>query len=1101
MSCCHYGIDPRTKRNLVPELRPIGPTSNNYSRPQTPLYNFNKNNSIGTGNNYQGQRPSTALARPVKYGYPAQTMSPRQPPKTPKRQKEQTASHNFHVVFDSIMASTRTEPLHESIERHLKDLFDADMIYVWFVASTENRFYSPTKNQACEITQSILSFVYDSNEVLNLSKPSNHKSYDRFIDSEFSPTLYIPIGDPDNHVFAIIQVFHPISKFFTTVDLTVAIGLSKKFSGYSHFLFDTDKYSEFASDIAQTTDKNVIPFLVEKLQAQFDCRAVEFWIGDTESSFLRYDTSINTYVRINNTHPGVIIRAFQTNEIANIDDCTLADEYNIDFDGDASEAVLAVPYTLDSLPSAIVLRGKFNFGRFTFSDELQLKNLTPLILKCLASGGGASGTGEDFSSRLKALLEVAEILSGVLDIDVLVPTIMDRACSLLCTERCSLFLVDSKREFLITTFHSGLDRSIKIPINRGIVGHTATTGEIVNISDAYLDNRFDQTIDKATGFRTKTILTVPIYNNRGEIAGVTEMINKNDEMHFNDEDIKMMVAFNVFCGISLDNARLYQTSLDLTRQLRGFVEMSSALNKTKTLNNIIEEILNNAKDVINAARATLFMKDPDVNTLSPFVTIGEGIVYGTKLADIILQSRKPRIFHENEILENARNSISKSVSTGSSHDVSSGLLSRVATALNLEDSGPPQSADWSNTAQLPESICCFPLLTSDQCILGVLELSCRSKILPEDIKLLDCFAVFAAVSLEKSELQKIASLGKVEVELKKYISDNERSLTDQIPAKLKIPPAEASTVFCINFDAPAWDGIGHFKVIWQIFDSFNLLSEYKITNEKFFRFLTAISGTYNKVPYHNWRHAVDVTQFVTYEIKTAKLEKVLSKFELFALLVSAICHDANHDGFTNVYNVKAETPLGILFKNQSVMETHHCSVTIGVISKEECNIFESLNPTEIKDIWNLIIKLILATDMAKHYQILQEANEILDKGEYDMSNADQRFVVMRLILKCGDISNVSRPFELADKWCDVLCDEFFRQGDLEKTNGMEYTSPLNDRAHLDKAKSQIGFYTYVCLPLYQAAARGIKELQVNVDQVSSNLEVWKANDQKNANEN
>jgi hypothetical protein len=173
------------------------------------------------------------------------------------------------------------------------------------------------------------------------------------------------------------------------------------------------------------------------------------------------------------------------------------------------------------------------------------------------------------------------------------------------------------------------------------------------------------------------------------------------------------------------------------------------------------------------------------------------------------------------------------------------------------------------------------------------------------------------------------------------------------------------------------------------------------------------------------------------------------------------------------------------------METHHCSVAIRVISDPERNIFEALKPEEVKEMWGLIIPLILATDMAKHFTSLKEINERLDQGPFDVAKPEERLSMMMLVLKCGDISNVSRPFELADKWCDVLCEEFFRQGDLEKTEGMEYSSPLNDREHLDKAKSQIGFYQFVCLPLYQTTARAMPQLQVNVEQVMSNLSVWK----------
>jgi hypothetical protein len=141
--------------------------------------------------------------------------------------------------------------------------------------------------------------------------------------------------------------------------------------------------------------------------------------------------------------------------------------------------------------------------------------------------------------------------------------------------------------------------------------------------------------------------------------------------------------------------------------------------------------------------------------------------------------------------------------------------------------------------------------------------------------------------------------------------------------------------------------------------------------------------------------------------------------------------------------------------------------------------------------WTTIIDLILATDMAKHFQALKEFAEIFDAGAYSMENKEHRLITMQLLLKCADISNVARPFELADRWCDLLCEEFFRQGDLESASGMEYTNPLNDRVHLDKAKSQIGFYTFVCKPLYEAAARAMPPLQANVRQLESNLDIWK----------
>jgi hypothetical protein len=622
---------------------------------------------------------------------------------------------------------------------------------------------------------------------------------------------------------------------------------------------------------------------------------------------------------------------------------------------------------------------------------------------------------------------------------------------------------------LITRFHGGLDKSIRIPISRGVVGHTATTGEIVNITDAYEDPRFDQAVDRETGFRTKTLLTVPIYNNRGEIAGVTEMINRRDQSAFDNDDIKMMMAFNVFCGISLDNAKLYTTSLNLSRQLRGFAEMGSALSAAREAKEVMKDILINSKSVINASRATVFLRDLDNDTLSEYLNLGDPVEHGTIFAKEAIALMKAKVFSREEVAAQVSD---KPVPTSCTE----------STLFSLGDeSGDP----------VFDSLCDFPLLTSDSKVLGVMELKCGWKILPEDVKLLDCFAVFAALSLEKSTLEEIAKVGEIEVAMKKWITEEERDQF-RVPEKLVFPQNRREKFFTSDFDAPQWDGIGLFKVCFGVMDNLNLLKEWEISAERFFCFISEISSTYNKVPYHNWRHACDVTQFVSFELVVSGMDKVLTKTELLAITISSICHDANHDGFTNVYNVKAETPLGILFKNQSVMETHHCTVSIGIITKPQCNVFHMFSGSDYKKIWTLLIQLILITDMAKHFEFLKALGAELDKGPLDMENENHRLMLMQVMLKCGDISNVARPFELANKWCDVLCEEFFRQGDLEMANGMEYTSPLNDREHLDKPKSQIGFYTFVCLPLFQVAARALPDLKVNVDQVQSNLAVWKA---------
>ena len=336
----------------------------------------------------------------------------------------------------------------------------------------------------------------------------------------------------------------------------------------------------------------------------------------------------------------------------------------------------------------------------------------------------------------------------------------------------------------------------------------------------------------------------------------------------------------------------------------------------------------------------------------------------------------------------------------------------------------------------------------------------------------------------------MANLVDSNIELKKWIPTEERNLFTT-PELLKLNPEQIEKVSSLNCFAVDFIGMNHFKEIFYFFDYFKLREVYKIKNENFFKFIFTISSTYNDVPYHNWTHACDVCQYVFYEIITAKLQDRYTSLELYGIFVSAVCHDANHQGFNNIFNVKAETPLGILFKDQSVMEMHHVEQSIPIIARDDINLFGSLNQEDTRKIWNIFVKLILATDMAKHFEIVKRTTAIMDEGGINWEDNEQRLLTMQLILKVADISNVSRPFEYADKWCDILCNEFYRQGDLEKSTGIGLTSPLNDRDNNDKPKSQIGFYNFICLPLYSITARVFPELQVNADSVASNLEKWK----------
>src|SRR5262249_18476799 len=101
---------------------------------------------------------------------------------------------------------------------------------------------------------------------------------------------------------------------------------------------------------------------------------------------------------------------------------------------------------------------------------------------------------------------------------------------------------------------------IRFPSTVGIAGHVATTGETVNIPEAYEDPRFNKEIDKKTGYRTKTILCMPIRDETGLILGVTHVLNKHEGI-FKKEDEDLLSAFSDQVSIAIKNARLFEEVL------------------------------------------------------------------------------------------------------------------------------------------------------------------------------------------------------------------------------------------------------------------------------------------------------------------------------------------------------------------------------------------------------------------------------------------------------------------------------------------------------------------------------------------------------------
>ena len=185
--------------------------------------------------------------------------------------------------------------------------------------------------------------------------------------------------------------------------------------------------------------------------------------------------------------------------------------------------------------------------------------------------------------RMAILFDVSATMARTLDLDTLFVEIVDRVSKALNAERSTLFLIDEEQGELWSKVAQQSELTeIRIPLEKGLAGHVAKTGEILNIRHAYQDPRFLPLVDEQTGFKTHTVLCVPIVNRQGHTIGVTEVMNKKEGI-FDKADENLLKALSSQISVALENARLYGRTVDMRNYL-GSVQ-DSITNSIVTLDN------------------------------------------------------------------------------------------------------------------------------------------------------------------------------------------------------------------------------------------------------------------------------------------------------------------------------------------------------------------------------------------------------------------------------------------------------------------------------------------------------------------------------------
>ena len=167
-------------------------------------------------------------------------------------------------------------------------------------------------------------------------------------------------------------------------------------------------------------------------------------------------------------------------------------------------------------------------------------------------------TSKNKMDKLNQLIEASKTVNSTIELDKLLVLILDAAAHSINADRGTLYLVDESTGQLWSKISQGKNMvEIRLPLGKGLAGHVAATGEIINIVDAYKDPRFHPEIDRKSGYKTHNVLCMPMQDRNGKIVGVFQLLNKK-QGPFTPEDESFIDALSVHAAIAIENARIAQ---------------------------------------------------------------------------------------------------------------------------------------------------------------------------------------------------------------------------------------------------------------------------------------------------------------------------------------------------------------------------------------------------------------------------------------------------------------------------------------------------------------------------------------------------------------
>uniref|UniRef100_A0A803SZ97 Phosphodiesterase 5A n=1 Tax=Anolis carolinensis TaxID=28377 RepID=A0A803SZ97_ANOCA len=702
---------------------------------------------------------------------------------------------------------------------------------------------------------------------------------------------------------------------------------------------------------------------------------------------------------------------------------------------------------------------KDSIGTVSFLSDSEKKEQMPLQSRTLRTDAGDQCT---------RLLELVKDISSHLDVTALCHKIFLHIHELIAADRYSLFLVcedSSNEKFLVsrlfdvaegTTLEEASNNCIRLEWNKGIVGHVAALGQPLNIKDAYEDPRFNAEVDQITGYKTQSILCMPIKNHREEVVGVAQAINKKSGGGgtFTEQDEKDFSAYLAFCGIVLHNAQLYETSLLENRRNQVLLDLASLIfEEQQSLEVILKKIAATIISFMQVQQCTIFIVDEDCS------------------------DSYSSVFHmEFEELEDSNETHKRDYDTNQINYMYAQYVKNTMEPLNIPNIRQDKRFPWTVSNMCLHLKLLYSQLKNGKWNVGVCQLankmeenSCKIKAFNRnDEQFLEAFVIFCGLGIQNTQMyeavERAMAKQMVTLEVLSYHASaaDEEARELQVTAAAVVPSAQSLGLTDFYFSDFELSDMETSLCTIRMFTDLNLVQNFQMKHEVLCRWILSVRKNYRKnVAYHNWRHAFNTAQCMFAALKSGKIQNKLTDTEVLSLLIAALSHDLDHRGLIADYIKR-------WLHFNDVCEFMGIATNLLIFPVLKGNqILSGLSVEEYKATVKMIKQAILATDLALY--------------------------IKAMLMTACDLSAITKPWPVQQRIAELVAAEFFDQGDKERQELNIEPTDLMNREKKNKIPSmQVGFIDAICLQLYEALTHISEACYPLLEGCRKNRQKWQA---------